>query len=86
MAITVAEKVLIAGGVLNPAYRVLLGYPITVIRAKRAPAVSKYLKATNVSALLHAAVLLGLVWRPGCPRWARAGTIWPPGWSLSPPH
>ena len=62
MAITAAEKVLIAGGVLNPAYGVLLAYPITVIRAKRAPAVSKYLKATNVSALLHAAVLLGLVW------------------------
>lgn len=34
MAITVAEKVLIAGGVLNLAYGMLLGYPITVIRAK----------------------------------------------------
>ena len=50
MAITIAEKVLIAGGVLNPAYGVLLAYPITVIRAKRAPAVSKYLMATHVGA------------------------------------
>jgi hypothetical protein len=38
MAITAAEKVLIAGGVLNLAYGVLLGYAITVIRAKGAPA------------------------------------------------
>ena len=30
MAITVAEKVLIVGGVLNLAYVALLGYPITV--------------------------------------------------------
>jgi hypothetical protein len=41
MAITVAEKVLITGGVLNLAYGVLLGFPITVIRVKGAPAVSK---------------------------------------------
>jgi hypothetical protein len=34
MAITSAEKVLIVGGVLNLAYGTLLGYPITVIRAK----------------------------------------------------
>lgn len=44
------------------AYGTLLGYPITVIRAKGAPAVSKYLMATHVGALLHAAILLGLVW------------------------
>ena len=62
MAITAAEKVLIAGGVLNLAYGVLLGYPITVIRVKGAPAVSKYLLAAHVGALLHAAILLGLVW------------------------
>ena len=62
MAITAAEKLLITGGVLNLAYGVLLGYPITVIRAKGAPAVSKYLMAAHVGALLHAAVLLGLVW------------------------
>jgi hypothetical protein len=62
MAITVAEKVLIAGGVLNLAYGVLLGYPITVIRAKGASATPKYLMAAHVSTLLHAAVLLGLVW------------------------
>lgn len=36
MAITAAEKVLIAGGVLNLAYGVLLGYPIVVIRVKGA--------------------------------------------------
>jgi hypothetical protein len=62
MAITAAEKVLITGGVLNLAYGVLLGYPITVIRAKGAPAAPKYLMAVHVGALLHAAVLLGLVW------------------------
>lgn len=32
MAFTVAEKVLIVGGILNLGYAVLLGYPITVIR------------------------------------------------------
>ena len=73
MAITVAEKVLIAGGVLNLAYGMLLGYPITVIRAKGAPATPKYLMATHVSALLHAAILLGLVWA------AQLSTLGP-GW------
>jgi len=62
MAITVAEKVLIAGGVLNLAYGVLLGYPIVVIRARGAPATPRYLMAAHLSVLLHAAVLLGLVW------------------------
>ena len=57
-----AEKVLIVGGVVNLAYGALLGYPIVVIRAKGAPAVPKYLMAAHVSVLLHAAVLLGLVW------------------------
>jgi hypothetical protein len=59
---TVAEKVLIAGGVLNLAYGALLGYPIVAIRAKGAAAVPKYLMATHISVLLHAAILLGLVW------------------------
>jgi hypothetical protein len=54
--------VLIAGGVLNLAHGVLLGYPITVIRAKGAPATPKYLMATHVGTLLQAAILLGLVW------------------------
>ena len=40
-------EVLIAGGVLNLAYRVLLGYAITVIRAKGAPATPKYLMAAH---------------------------------------
>ena len=53
---------LIAGGVLNLAYGALLGYPIVVIRAKGAPATPRYLLAAHVGALLHAAVLLGLVW------------------------
>ena len=61
MAITAAEKMLITGGVLNLAYGVLLGYPITVIHAKGAPATPKYLMAAHVGALLQAAVLLGLV-------------------------
>ena len=73
MVITVAEKILIVGGVLNLAYGTLLGYPITVIRAKGAPATPKYLMATHVGALLHAAVLLGLVWA------ARLSTLGP-GW------
>jgi hypothetical protein len=62
MATTIAEKVLIVGGVLNLAYGTLLGYPITVIRAKGAPATPRYLMAAHISTLLHAAVLLGLAW------------------------
>ncbi len=73
MAITAAEKVLIIGGMLNLAYGVLLGYPITVIRVKGAPAAPKYLMATHVGALLQAAILLGLVWA------ARLSTLGP-GW------
>jgi hypothetical protein len=65
--------VLIAGGVLNLAHGVLLGYPITVIRAKGAPATPKYLMATHVGTLLQAAILLGLVWA------ARLSTLGP-GW------
>jgi hypothetical protein len=59
---TVAEKVLIVGGVLNLAYGALLGYPIVVIRAKGAPASPRYLMAAHIGVLLHAAVLFGLVW------------------------
>jgi hypothetical protein len=62
MVMTVAEKVLIVGGVLNLAYAVLLGYAIVVIRVKGAPATPRYLLATHIGALLHAALLLGLVW------------------------
>jgi hypothetical protein len=65
--------VLIAGAVLNLAHRVLLGYPITVIRAKGAPATPRYLMATHVGTLLQAAILLGLVWA------ARLSTLGP-GW------
>jgi hypothetical protein len=68
MAFTVAEKVLIAVGVLNLAYGVLLGYAIVVNRMKGAPATPRYLMAAHIGTLLHAAVLLGLVWAPGCPR------------------
>jgi hypothetical protein len=57
-----AEKVLIAGGVLNLAYGALLGYPIVVTRSKGAPATPRYLMAAHIGVLLHAAVLLGLVW------------------------
>ena len=73
MAITAAEKVLIAGGALNLTYGALLGYPIVVIRAKGAPATPRYLLAAHVGALLHAAVLLGLVWA------AQLSTLGP-GW------
>jgi hypothetical protein len=86
MDITIAEKVLIAGGVLNLAYGTLLGYPITVIRAKGAPVTPRYLMATHVSTLLHAAVL------PGLARAARLSALGPgwhdalPGCSSSPPR
>jgi hypothetical protein len=73
MAITAAEKVLIAGGVLNLALRGAAGLSITVIRVKGAPATPKYLMAAHVGALLQAAVLLGLVWA------ARLSTLGP-GW------
>ncbi len=62
MAFTVAEKVLIVGGVVNLAYGVLLGYAVVAVRVKGAPATPKYLMAAHLGALLHAAVLLGLVW------------------------
>jgi hypothetical protein len=57
-----AEKVLIVGGVLNLAYGVGLGFPIVAIRAKGAPATPRYLMAAHLGVLLHAAILLGLVW------------------------
>ena len=44
---------------LNLAYGTLLGYPITVIRVKGAPATPKYLMAAHVSALLAALAALG---------------------------
>ena len=86
MAITAAEKVLMADGMLNLADGALLGYPITVIRANGAPATPKYLLATHVQSLLHAAMLPGLAGaaRPATP--ARAGRTRPPGWSLPPPR
>ena len=62
MGITAAEKVLIVGGVLNLAVGVLLGYPIIVTRSKGAPVTPRYLMAAHLGTLLHAAVLLGLVW------------------------
>jgi hypothetical protein len=73
MAITAAEKALIVGGVLNLAYGAVLGYAIVVTRVKGAPATPKYLMAAHLSTLLHAAVLLGLVWA------ARLSTLGP-GW------
>jgi hypothetical protein len=73
MVISAAEKVLIAGGMLNLAYGMLLGYPIVVTRAKGAPTTPRYLLATHVETLLQAAVLLGLVWA------ARLSTLGP-GW------
>jgi hypothetical protein len=57
-----AEKVLIVGGALNLTYGALLGYPIVVIRAKGAPTTPRYLMAAHIGVLLHAAILLGLVW------------------------
>ena len=74
MAVTVAAKVLIVGGVLNLAYGVLLGYPIVVTRVKGAPATPRYLMAAHLGTLLQAAVLLGLVWA------ARLSALGP-GWT-----
>jgi small-conductance mechanosensitive channel len=76
MAITAAEKVLIVGGVLNLAYGMLLGYPIVVIRVKGASATPRYLLVTHISTLLHAAILLGLVWA------ARLSALGP-GWQVA---
>lgn len=59
---TVAEKVLTAGGVLNLAYGALLGYAIVVIRVRGAPTTPRYLMAAHIGVILHAAILLGLVW------------------------
>ncbi|MFG3157350.1 hypothetical protein ACGF7W_35550 [Streptomyces sp. NPDC048219] len=73
MDVTVAEKVLIVGGVLNLAYGVLLGYPIVVMRAKGAPATPKYLMSAHISTLLHGAMLLSLVWAA---RFSEAGAGW----------
>ena len=73
MAMAAAEKVLIAGGVLNLAYGMLLGYHIKVIRVKGAPATPRYLLAAHLGTLLQAAILLGLVWA------ARLATL-SPGW------
>jgi hypothetical protein len=57
-----AEKVLILGGVLNLAVGALLGFAIVAARTKGAPATPRYLLAAHIGTLLHAAVLLGLVW------------------------
>ena len=62
MAITVAEKVLIVGGMVNLAYGALLGYSILVVRLKGAPATPRYLLAAHLSVLMHAVMLLGLAW------------------------
>jgi hypothetical protein len=70
---TVAEKVLVAGGTLNLAYGALLGYPIVVIRARGAPAIPKYLMAAHIGVLLHAAILFGLVWAA---RLSTLGSSW----------
>jgi hypothetical protein len=64
--------------VLNLAYGVLLGYPITVTCAKGAPTTPKYLMAAHVGALLQAAVLLGLVWAARLSALGRASSMWPP--------
>jgi hypothetical protein len=63
MAIPVAEKVLITGGVLNLAYGVLLGYAITVIRLKGAPATPRYMMAAHVGAVTPV-VMVGSAGRP----------------------
>lgn len=62
MVITGAEKVLIVGGMLNLAYGVILGFAIVVVRLRGASATPRYLMAAHIGVLLHAAVLLGLVW------------------------
>jgi hypothetical protein len=70
---TLAEKVLIVGGVLNLAYGALLGYPIIVTRVRGASATPRYLLAAHIGVLLHAAVLLGLVWAA---RLSTLGSAW----------
>jgi hypothetical protein len=57
-----AGKVLIFGGVLNLAVGALLGFAIVAVRTKGAATTPRYLLAAHIGTLLHAAVLLGLVW------------------------
>lgn len=73
MGITLAEKVLIVGGVLNLAYGALLGFPIVVIRARGAAAAPRYLMSAHISTLLHGTALLGLVWAA---RFSTLGAGW----------
>lgn len=73
MALTGAEKVLIVGGLSNLAYSVLLGFIITAIRVKGAPATPRYLMAAHIGVLLHAALLLGLAWAA---RMSALGPAW----------
>lgn len=55
-----AEKVLIVGGVLNIAYGVVTGFPMTLARARGAPSVSKYLTFAHIGPLMQGPILLGM--------------------------
>lgn len=57
-----ADKVLIAGGVLNIAYGMLLGFAIVVIRTRGFATTPRYLHAAHIGTMLQAGVLLGLAW------------------------
>jgi uncharacterized membrane protein YiaA len=73
MGISLAEKVLIVGGVLNLAYGAVLGFAIVAKRVRGAPATQRYLMAAHIGTLLHAALLLGMTWAA---QLSALGAVW----------
>ena len=55
-----AEKVLIVGGVINVAYGVVTGIPMTIARTRGAAVVSKYLSLAHIGPLMQGPILLGM--------------------------
>lgn len=53
-----AEKVLIVGGLVNLAYGVVTGFPMSIVRTRGAE-VSKYLTFAHVGPLMQGPILLG---------------------------
>ncbi|MEV6427536.1 hypothetical protein [Nocardia sp. NPDC051463] len=60
---TVAEKILIVGGMLTLGYGTLLGFPMTALRRREGnPPTPRYLTVAHVGAVMQGVILLGLVW------------------------
>lgn len=56
---SLAEKILILGGVLNIAYGLLMGIPVAIIRLN-SPTYSKYLRVVHIGALMWGPILISL--------------------------